>query len=35
MGGITLNAHHNKGEGMGGSAANESEHTEISLSLAF
>ena len=35
MGGITLNAHHNKGENMGGSAANESEHTEISLSLAF
>ena len=35
MGGITLNAHHNKGEDMGGSTANESEHTEISLSLAF
>ena len=35
MGGITLNAHHNKAENMGGSAANESEHTEISLSLAF
>jgi len=35
MGGITLNAHHNKGENMGGSRANESEHTEISLSLAF
>ena len=35
MGGMTLNAHHNKGEDMGGSAANEAEHTEISLSLAF
>jgi len=35
MGGMTLNAHHNKGENMGGSRLNESEHTEISLSLAF
>ena len=35
MGGMTLNAHHNKGENMGGSRLNETEHTEISLSLAF
>ena len=35
MGGMTLNAHHNKGENMGGSRLNESEHTEISLSFAF
>ena len=35
MGGITLNAHHNKGENMGGSRENEVEHTEISLSFAF
>lgn len=35
MGGITLKAHNNKGENMGGAANNESEHTEISLSFAF
>jgi outer membrane protein OmpU len=35
MGGMTLNAHHNRGENMGGSRLNESEHTEISLSFAF
>ena len=35
MGGISLKAHANKGENMGGVAANEIEHTEISLSLAF
>ena len=35
MGGMTLAAHHNEGENMGGSRQNEVEHTEISLSLAF
>lgn len=35
MGGMTLKAHNHKGENMGGAAANESEHTEISLSFAF
>ena len=35
MGGMTLKAHNSQGENMGGSANNESEHTEISLSLAF
>ena len=35
MGGMTLNAHHNEGENMGGNALNEVEHTEISLSFAF
>ena len=35
MGGISLKAHANKGENMGGAAANEIEHTEVSLSLAF
>jgi len=35
MGGITLTAHNNKGENLGGAASNESEHTEISLSFAF
>jgi outer membrane protein OmpU len=35
MGGISLKAHANKGENMGGVAANEIEHTEISVSFAF
>jgi outer membrane protein OmpU len=35
MGGITLKAHQNKGENMGGAASQESEHTEISLIFAF
>ena len=35
MGGITLSAHHNEGENMGGSRQNEVEHTEVSLSFAF
>jgi hypothetical protein len=35
MGGISLKAHSNKGTNMGGSASNESEHTEISVSFAF
>jgi len=35
MGGMTVNAHRNEGENMGGAAANESEHTEISISFAF
>jgi len=35
MGGISLKAHQNKGEGMGGTTSNESEHTEISVSFAF
>lgn len=35
MGGMTVNAHRNEGENMGGAANNESEHTEISVSFAF
>ena len=35
MGGMTVNAHRNEGENMGGAASNESEHTEISISFAF
>ena len=35
MGGMTINAHKNKGENMGGAAENETEHTEISVSFAF
>jgi len=35
MGGMTVNAHRNEGENMGGAAANETEHTEISISFAF
>ena len=35
MGGMTINAHRNTGEDMGGAANNESEHTEISISFAF
>ena len=35
MGGMTINAHRNEGENMGGAASNESEHTEISISFAF
>jgi len=35
MGGMSLTAHKNKGENLGGAASNESEHTEISLSFAF
>ena len=35
MGGISLKAHSNEGSGMGGSASNSSEHTEISVSFAF
>jgi len=35
MGGMTINAHRNEGEDMGGAANNESEHTEISISFAF
>ncbi|MDC6474131.1 hypothetical protein OAW61_02940, partial [Candidatus Pelagibacter ubique] len=30
MGGITLSAHHNEGENMGGNRLNEVEHTEVS-----
>jgi len=35
MGGMTLNAHHNEGENMGGSRQNEVEHTQVSISFAF
>ena len=35
MGGISLKAHNNEGKGMGGTASNASEHTEISVSFAF
>ena len=35
MGGMSIKAHSNKGENMGGAASNESEHTEISVSFAF
>ena len=35
MGGISLKAHNNEGKGMGGTANNASEHTEISVSFAF
>ena len=35
MGGMTLKAHKNKGKNLGNSASQESEHTEIALSLAF
>jgi hypothetical protein len=35
MGGISLKAHSNEGTGMGGTANNSSEHTEISVSFAF
>jgi outer membrane protein OmpU len=35
MGGITIKAHTNKGEGLANTTANESEHTEIAVSLAF
>jgi outer membrane protein OmpU len=35
MGGMSLTAHKNKGENMGGDASEESVHTEISLSFAF
>ena len=35
MGGMALKAHQSKGDNMGGSANNESEHTEISVSFAF
>ena len=35
MGGISLKAHSNEGSGMGGTANNSSEHTEISVSFAF
>ena len=35
MGGMTVKAHQNKGEGIANTAANESEHTEIAISFAF
>ena len=35
MGGITVKAHANKGEGIANTAANESKHTEIAVSFAF
>ena len=35
MGGISLKAHSNEGENMGGTANNATEHTEISVSFAF
>lgn len=35
MGGMTIKAHQNKGENLGNSVANESEHTEIAISFAF
>ena len=35
MGGMTVKAHSHKGEDMGGAAANEAKHTEISVSFAF
>ena len=35
MGGMSIKAHRNEGENMGGAANNESEHTEISVSFAF
>ena len=35
MGGISIKAHANEGENMGGAAANEIEHTEVSVSFAF
>jgi len=35
MGGMSLKAHSNEGSGMGGTANNSSEHTEISVSFAF
>ena len=35
MGGVSIKAHNNEGSGMGGTANNTSEHTEISVSFAF
>jgi outer membrane protein OmpU len=35
MGGMTVKAHQNKGEGIANTANNESEHTEIAISFAF
>ena len=35
MGGVSIKAHNNEGTGMGGTASNASEHTEISVSFAF
>lgn len=35
MGGISIKAHQNKGEGIHNESANESEHTEIAVSFAF
>ena len=35
MGGVSIKAHNNEGKGMGGTANNASEHTEISVSFAF
>jgi outer membrane protein OmpU len=35
MGGMSISAHHNKGENMGANRNNEVEHSEISVSLAF
>ena len=35
MGGVSIKAHNNEGSGMGGTANNSSEHTEISVSFAF
>ena len=35
MGGMSIKAHSNEGENMGGAAANEIEHTEVSVSFAF
>ena len=35
MGGMTVKAHQNKGDGLGNTANQTSEHTEIALSWAF
>jgi len=35
MGGMTIKAHRNKGDGLGNTADTSSEHTEIALSWAF
>ena len=35
MGGMSISAHHNEGENMGGQRLMEVEHTEVSVSFAF
>ena len=35
MGGMTFQAHSNEGTNLGGSASNQSEHTELTVSFAF